>query len=182
LELPVTTLTQDLVKKLKPRETAYYVTDSTIRGLQLRIAADGTRSWSVRYRIGHRQRRLTIGDASIVPLNDDTRTKPKTKGARTLAREALHQAANDVDPVDAKRQRREAVTVADLAAEYIKLHAKPKKRSWQNDQRILDTEILPEWKHRAAREITRRHVRDLRPRHPCEGTHGEKVRHQHPDT
>jgi integrase len=155
-----TNLTAPGVKALKPRTTgAYYVSDGLIKGLQIRVGQDGAKSWSVRYRVGKRQRRLTLGSAAVLPLGDDRTTKQK--GARTLAREALHQLKNGIDPAVSKRAGVEADTVADLASTYIEKYAKPKKRSWKNDQRILDTEILPQWKRRAAKEITRRDVREL---------------------
>ena len=45
-------LTPRSMAKLKPAATPIYVTDSVRRGLQLRIAPDNSRQWSVRYRIG----------------------------------------------------------------------------------------------------------------------------------
>ena len=53
-----TDLTAMAIKNLKPRPTAYYVTDGRVKNLQIRIAPDGSRSWSIRYRDGRgRQRR-----------------------------------------------------------------------------------------------------------------------------
>jgi len=147
------TLTERSVRKLKPRTGAYYISDSTIKGLQIRVAEDGSKSWSVRYRVGKRQRRLTLGDAAVIPLGDSKKEK-KLKGARTLAREALQQVANYVDPAEAKQQRREADTVGDFAQTYINEHAKPKKKSWRTDQQYLTHEVLPTWKHKSMRAIT----------------------------
>ena len=153
---PLTHLT---VRKLKPRTTgAYYVSDDKIKGLQLRIAEDGSRSWSVRYRIGGRQRRLTLGDAKVIPLGDDK--ERKLTGARTLAKKALNQVESGVDPAQVKAEARTADTFGDLAKEYISKHAMKKKRSWKEDQRMLNADILPHWKNRLVREITRRDVRE----------------------
>jgi len=43
-----------------------------------------------------------------------------------------------------------------MAAEYIAKWAKPRKRSWKEDQRILDHDIIPAWGKRKAKDITRR--------------------------
>lgn len=140
------------VATLKPGPKPRYVVDAT--GLALRIgAADtgGAKTWSVRYRAGRRQRRLTIGTYPTLTLAD----------ARKRAKEALKQVEDGIDPGEVKQARLDAETVAALADTYISRHAKPKKRSWKNDQRILDTEVLPHWQHRPAREITRRDVREL---------------------
>jgi integrase len=40
-------------------------------------------------------------------------------------------------------------------------HAKPRKRTWQEDERILERQILPAWRHLKAKDITRRDVRML---------------------
>jgi integrase len=60
--------------------------------------------------------------------------------------------------VQAKRADREADTIADLVAEYLEKWAKPRKRSWREDQRILHKDILPRWGRRKASLITRRDI------------------------
>ena len=52
------------------------------------------------------QRRLTLGDAAVVPLGGEG-------GARDLARQALRQVANGQDPAEQKKERREAATVGE---------------------------------------------------------------------
>ena len=156
-----TKLTALTVKKMKPRSTAFYTSDAEVRGLQLRTAPDGSQTWSVRYRIGKQQKRLTLGDASIVPLGDDKTKTPHVKGARTLAREALHKVATGRDPAEEKRETREADTVGDFAKTYIEKHAKPKKRTWKDDQRQLNRDVLPAWRNKLMKDITRRDVREL---------------------
>ena len=52
-------------------------------------------------------------------------------------------------------------TVADLAKDYLAKHAKVRKRSWQEDDRILNTDVLPHWRTRKVKGCTRRDVRAL---------------------
>jgi integrase len=52
-------------------------------------------------------------------------------------------------------------TVATLAAEYLAKHARAKKRSADEDARILEADVLPRWRDRSVRELTRRDVREL---------------------
>ena len=52
-------------------------------------------------------------------------------------------------------------TVADLCNEYIERHAKVKKKSWKEDQRILNKDIIPGWNRRKASDIKRKNVIDL---------------------
>jgi len=41
-----------------------------------------------------------------------------------------------------KEERRLADTIEDLVKEYIKKHAKVNKRSWKNDERLLNKEVV----------------------------------------
>lgn len=50
------------------------------------------------------------------------------------------------------------VTVAKLIARYITEHAKPNKRSWKEDQALLNTHVQPAWGERKAKTITRADV------------------------
>ena len=63
---------------------------------------------------------------------------------------------------------RKAETFGQLADEYMKRWAKqvgangrPRKRSWREDERQIERYLLPEWRHRKVKDITRRDVRDL---------------------
>jgi integrase len=123
-------------------------------GLELRVFPSGQKSWAIRYRVGRRQRRLTLGDANILPLGGKN-------GARELARQAMLRVSNGEDPAEAKREQRNAGTVEQFAEIYMERHAKKKKKSWRNDQAILNADILPVWRHRLLKDIARRDVREL---------------------
>jgi hypothetical protein len=51
--------------------------------------------------------------------------------------------------------RLESITVGELAAFYIARHAKMKKRSWRQDERMLRKDVLPRGGRRKACEIER---------------------------
>lgn len=143
-------LTARTVANMKAAKVIY-VNDALIAGLALRVSPQGQKTWSVRYRIGRRLRRLTIGGYPVLSLAD----------ARQRAKDALKMASDGVDPVLAKQERRDADTFGDFAKTYISEHAKPRKKSWKVDQMRLDIDVLPAWKHRPMKEITRRDVREL---------------------
>lgn len=142
-------LTPRTVANLKPSATAYYVVDST--RLALRVAPNGTKTWSVRYRSGRLQRRLTLGSYPVLSLAD----------ARKRAKHALKQVDDGLDPAELKHARREADTVDDFAKIYIEKHAQVKKKSWKVDQMRLNIDVVPKWRHKLMRDITRRDVDDL---------------------
>jgi integrase len=147
----VTTLTARTLDQLRAGATARYVTDPHVAGLAIRISPQGAKTWSLRYRVGRRQRRLTLGAYPTVSLAD----------ARTRARDALRAVAAGGDPAEEKRVRREADTVGEFAEIYLREHAKPRKKSWRVDEMRLRIDVLPAWRHRLMKEITRRDVRDL---------------------
>ena len=76
--------------------------------------------------------------------------------------EAMKKVEQGIDPgaeaVTERAEERQAPTVAVLADEYLEKWAKPRKRSWREDERILQKDVLPEWGRRKAKDITRRDV------------------------
>ena len=48
--------------------------------------------------------------------------------------------------------------MGDLCEEYIERHAKVKKKSWKEDQRILEKDIIPIWNRRKASDVKRKDV------------------------
>ncbi|HXG72601.1 MAG TPA: tyrosine-type recombinase/integrase [Gemmatimonadaceae bacterium] len=144
-------LTHGSVAQLPAADKPYYVTDSLRRGLQLRVALDGSKSWSLRYRIGRRMRRLTLGDADTLSLAD----------ARARAKVNMKLVSDGIDPAEVKQERRSLPTVEDFATVYIEKHAQPKLRRWKGVKSRLDNDVLPTWRHKLMKDITRRDVREL---------------------
>jgi integrase len=81
--------------------------------------------------------------------------------ARDKAKVALAAITQGNDPAAEKREEREAATFGHVAREYLERHAKVKKRSWREDQRILDHDVLPAWRNRRAKDVTALDVRAL---------------------
>ncbi len=146
-----TTLTARFIESLKPSDRRVEYVDGMVRGLALRLSPTGAKSWVLLYRIHQRLRRWTIGTYPTLSLAD----------AREQARRGLREVELGRDPALVKRETREADTVGELVARYVDEYARPKKRSWKDDRRLLGKHVLPIWRHRAAREIRRRDVRDL---------------------
>jgi integrase len=134
------------IRSIKPpaRGTIDYFDDLT-PGLSLRVTATGVRTWTVFYRDKNaRQKRLTLGRYPAVKLVD----------ARELARDAQRNVAHGGDPVVEKRAAREVLTFGKLADKYIEDYAKLNKKSWQEDERQLEADLLPKWKSRPATDIS----------------------------
>jgi integrase len=147
-----TKLTDTVVRSLTPPASGQRVVwDSTLSRFGLRLSAGGSRAWVVKYKVRGRSRWLTLGTYPLVPLSD----------ARAKAREALASVVQGADPVGQRRAEREAPTFEELASEYVERHAKPKKRSWKADERMLEKYVPAAWRAMPAQSITRRQVRDV---------------------
>src|SRR5207244_13619286 len=81
--------------------------------------------------------------------------------ARDDALEALRKAAKGEDTAAEKKRKRQAETFGELAEDYIERHAKVKKRSWREDDRILRVHFLPVLRHVKATEVRRPDVRAI---------------------
>jgi integrase len=123
--------------KIAPGERQQDIKDDGTPGLYLRLFASGKRSFVYRFKLAGKVRVLTLGDAGSVGLAE----------ARRLAHEAAAKVRAGTDPAaaeqQAKAERRRMPTVAEFAVEYIERHAKPHKRTWAEDQRLLNREVLP---------------------------------------
>ena len=101
---------------------------------------------------GKRLRRLTLGTYPALTL----------LSARRKAQRALRElTTQDIDPAVGKREARRAQSFGELADDYLERHAKSKKKSWKEDQRMLGKDVLPHWQSRLVKTLTRRDVHDL---------------------
>ncbi len=137
------------VEKLRRKTTRYEVFEDGHHGFGLRVGPKGHKAWFRLYRYQGKARRVTLG------------TYPETSLAEAHVKqaEAEEKLEAEIDPgaeqLSLQETERLALTVAALVYEYLERYAKPKKRSWREDDRILQKDILPQWKHRKAKAIER---------------------------
>ncbi len=132
------TLTVLSVEAAKPQDARYEISDGG-GALRLVIQPSGSKSWAVRYRIGSRTRKHTLGAYPALGLIE----------ARKLARAAVHAVAEGEDPAEQKAARKAndvPQTIDELAEQFIEKYAKKncKLRTWQETARILGLEAYPE--------------------------------------
>ena len=145
-----TTFTDTMIRKLKPEEAEY--TRSEGNGFTIIVRPTGSKTWLYLYAIDSKRRKMNLGCYPEVTLET----------ARGKFEDARRKVKNGVDPLaeieEIKQERRQAPTVADLITEYIEKHAKPTKRSWSEDERILNKDALETWGKRKAKDIKKRDV------------------------
>ncbi len=152
--MPKMRLTAIGVERINPPSSGrveYF--DTAFPGFALRVTDKGSKSWVLFYRLGGRQRRLTLGTYPALGLAD----------AHKAAKEALREVVKGNDPAlmraEAKHRRRD--TVADVAELFVERHARRKNRSWRETQRIMNKYVKPVWGKRPADSIARRDVIEL---------------------
>jgi hypothetical protein len=108
-----------------PAGQMWWDDDPKATGFGVRSYPGGGRSFFVDYRIGGRQRRITIGPFP----------RWSAEAARERAKELRRQIDQGHDPAGARRERREAPTVQDLVDRYLEDHL-PKKSA--DKSRVAD--------------------------------------------
>lgn len=136
------------ISGLKPKAKEYRVTEGN--GFVLRVLPSGTKVWTYRYRQGERDVMLALGRYPALSLAD----------ARKSHADAMHLRERGGDPATAKKEaRREKVeSVGDLAEKYLAEWAKPRKRSWKEDERTINADILPAFRSTPLAELRRRDI------------------------
>lgn len=127
--------------------------DDLVRGLVLRVSETGVKSWTVVYTAQDdtTRRRLTLGKFPAVSLKD----------ARAKALKTMAAIVDGGDPSRDRKAKREAMTVSDLGALFIDKYAKPNKRTWKADERILKREVFPVIGSRKVHAVSRRDLLDI---------------------
>jgi integrase len=148
-------LTSRTVETIQPGAERAEIADAHLPGLYLLVQPTGAKSWAVRYRSGGRTRKHTLGPYPAVDL----------KSARSLAAKAMRTVAEGRDPGREKLQERTARpdTVEAVAREFIERHCKRanRPRTAIETSRLLTLHVLPRWRGRLIRDITRRDVLEL---------------------
>lgn len=171
-------LTESYIKAL-PLPVAHHTLhqDTEARGLAVRITRTGARSFLFCYSFDGQERRMSLGPwAPPVSNKLGSAATRKPGGSLDWARQEvarlrlLVQAGND--PMEqkqnaravreaARQQAAKEIDVATLGARYIAEWAKPRKRSWQEDERRMNAYVVPAWGSRKVKDITRADVSAL---------------------
>src|SRR4029434_3149910 len=149
--MPTTNFTAKGLSALKPATVRIDYWDESLPGFGLRITPDGQKTWTVMYRFGGRKRRYTLGAYPTLSLAD----------ARKIAREAQRSVGLGIDPAATKKAERLADSFAELAEQYVERYAKPRKKSWREDARIIANKLNPLFGNMRAQDVTRADVRML---------------------
>lgn len=142
--------TLDDLRKRPPASGRRTVYDQDTPRLAVTITPTGSASWYLIRRSAGASARLRLGSVDEL----------KPRDARKEAARLNGEAARGVDVAAERRQTRAEMTMSELFTAYIEHHAKPRKRTWQADQRTYDLH-LKRWGSRRLSRIKRADVAQL---------------------
>lgn len=121
--------TQNRLEKLVPPSSGrVYVYDTATPGLALCVTSTGAKTFYSVRKIGGRKGktiRVLLGKFPGVTLDAASKAALKVVG----------DIAKGIDPSVERNAKRHEPTLADLWESYLELHAKPRKKSWKDDER-----------------------------------------------
>ncbi len=142
----MTLLTDTRVAALKPPEKGQVeYPDHKVTGLRLRIGAGGTKTWTLRKRVGSKTVNRKIGVYPAVKL----------AGARIAAERMLEALERDGGTESLDR------TFGQLAAHWLEKHAQIENRGWRDQERQLELHVYPTWQDMKLSDLRKGDVRAL---------------------
>lgn len=139
-----TRFTDRYITGLKPIKVHYERADSGARGLNIRVAPDGTKVWRVSYSFDGRRQRRPIGEFPRMTLAD----------ARARRDEVFDGIRRGEDILEATTQESRASHAFDkIAEEFIQRYVKEKSDDPDDAARIIRKEFVAIWGSRDIRTI-----------------------------
>jgi integrase len=125
------------IESLKPKAKEYWEREG--KGFIIRVYPTGIKAWYFIYTFEGRKRYMLLGNYPEVSIED----------ARERYGDAWKLLKNGKDPSvkakEAKDERLTAPTIEYLATDYLEKYAKKQKKSWREDERMLNKDVIPYW-------------------------------------
>ncbi len=138
------------IQSLQPKEKPYLKSEAS--GLYVRVYPSGKKAWLAIFPLDGKRRWHKLGEYPHTNLSE----------ARDEFQKVRKLLDRGEDPVEVKRQQKaariHAPTVEDLIKEYLNGWAKKRKRTWKEDDRILNKDVKPAWSKLRVKDIRRRDV------------------------
>ena len=151
--------TDIFIRKLKPEAKKFIRSEGN--GFTIRVMPSGVKAFLYIYAFDGKRREMVLGHYDPGYVNSTTNIGSLAE-ARQKFEDARRKVASGIDPLAEKEliaeERRLAPTVEDLCDEYIKHWSKPRKKSWENDERTLNKDVIPAWSKIKAKDISKRDI------------------------
>ena len=148
-----TRLTQRFIASLPIEDAEYFVWDSDLRGFGVRVYPNGGKRYIARAKHAGQTKRCQIGQVGTIPFEE----------AKKLARKAISDIIDGINPNQNKKTERLSPTIKKLAErfldEYVSSHCKP--RTQVEYKHALNAYIIPAMGSTKAINLNRDDVADL---------------------
>ena len=145
-------LNEKTVREAENLGRDYQIFDTDVRGFSITIYPSGNRAFTLDYRVGGRQRRMTIGRWP----------EWTTVAARERAKDLRRDIDEGVDPLNQRENAREAPRVSDMTKRYLKEHTPHlAARNAADQHTIMGKLVEPDWSKKLVTEITKADVEKL---------------------
>lgn len=136
------------IESLKPKAVRYDSYLEGYTGLLVRVQTSGRLSFVHRYKLHGQTFKINYGSYPAISLKE------------AIARHSKERLMIDRGKNPAAEVQKQALspTVRELAEFYLEKHAKPNKRSWREDELMLQKDVLSVWGKLKVTDITRAHV------------------------
>ena len=145
-------LNEKTVREAENLGRDYQIFDTDVRGFSITIYPSGNRAFTLDYRVGGRQRRMTIGRWP----------EWNTVAARERAKELRRDIDEGIDPLSLRESSREAPRVNDMITRYLAEHTPHlAARNAADQHTIMHKLVAPDWGKKLVTEITKADVEKL---------------------
>jgi hypothetical protein len=149
-------LTHRSIQALRPAEAPYRVPDQRCKGLAVRVAPSGVKTWDLAYRIRgtKKMRRLSLGRTSDVGLEQARERANELTGAARGGRDLI------AEEEEIRRAAAQEITVRRLIDDYARQRVTGRLRTAKAIESCLRRTLAPIFDRKAG-DIRRRDLREL---------------------
>jgi len=135
--MPAQKLTEAVLERLPTPDKTRDIRDANTTGLYLRHKTTGRKVWRMRYKYKDKARVMVLGEWPAMKLSVARKSVLSHQETLTTGSDPAGEVQRE------KSVRKKTPTVSEFADEYIKRHAKPNKKTWQADERLLAKDVTP---------------------------------------
>lgn len=135
---------------LPPTGKRFSFKDEKVRGLIVRVTANGQKTFQLYQKHQGRPVRVTLGTFPDTTIENARREATKAKGAL----------AGGANPNVEKNRLRKEITMKELFELYMERYSKVEKKSWQYDKREIN-KFLSQWFNRKISDISKYEIKSL---------------------
>ncbi len=132
-------LTERIVRDAKPQPKPYFIWDRQVKGLGCKVAVSGTKTYILNYYAAGRERRATLARCAEISLH---------QARERAGRELAGIRAGESDPLDRRREAKQAPTVNDLLMRFFGEYAPARMEAGRLTERTI-----ADYRHQARRYV-----------------------------